>query len=121
MAGGEIIASVVPNHHCRDGTKSWLWEKLMQYIKVQWMHEFHDEPILIYSEIDDVGRESRKVEIYRNGDASFASKTISAGMSMLSVEPLPSPSEIALDPQFKIEGIDEEEFDKIWDMYARKK
>jgi hypothetical protein len=93
----------------------------MQHIKVQWMHEFHDEPILIYSEIDDVGWELRKVEIYRNGDASFASKTISAGMSMLSVEPLPSPSEIASDPQFKIEIINQAEFDNIWDMYTRQK
>ncbi|HEY7646529.1 MAG TPA: hypothetical protein VH858_15925 [Hyphomicrobiales bacterium] len=93
----------------------------MQYIKVQWMHEFRDEPILIYSEIDDVGWELRKVEIYRNGYASFASKTISAGTSMLSVEPLPSPSEIASDPQFKTERINKEEFDNIWDRYTRKK
>ncbi len=92
----------------------------MRYIKVRWIHDFRDEPVLIYSEIDDVGWELRKVEIYRNGNASFASNAISAG-SMLSIEPLPSLSEIASDPQFETEIISKEQFDNIWDIYAERK
>jgi hypothetical protein len=93
----------------------------MQYIQVRWIHDFRDEPILIYCEIDDVGWELRKVEIYRNGDVSFASKAISAGASVLSTEPLPSLSEIASDTQFETEIISKEEFDNIWVTYTEKK
>ena len=38
----------------------------MTYIKVQWIHNFEDEPILLYSELDSMRNEVRKVEVYKN-------------------------------------------------------
>lgn len=33
------------------------------YLRVEWHHEHEDEPIVLYSEIED-GLETRKVEVY---------------------------------------------------------
>ena len=39
----------------------------MQYVLVEWDHDLDDEPYLVYSELDDCRRETRRVEFYRNG------------------------------------------------------
>lgn len=39
----------------------------MNYVLVEWDHDLDDEPYLIYSELDDGRRETRRVEFYRNG------------------------------------------------------
>ncbi|WP_353885443.1 DUF6881 domain-containing protein [Acinetobacter bereziniae] len=36
----------------------------MQYLKVEWMHDFLDEPIFLYSELDKNRNELRKVEVF---------------------------------------------------------
>ena len=33
----------------------------MKYIKVRWIHDFEDDPILIYSELDENRFETRKI------------------------------------------------------------
>ena len=44
----------------------------MEYIKVYWMHDFIDEPIILYSELDEKRFEVRKIEIYRNNRIAYA-------------------------------------------------
>lgn len=44
----------------------------MTYIKVQWIHDFEDEPILLYSELDSMRNEVRKVEVYKNNELGYA-------------------------------------------------
>lgn len=46
----------------------------MQYLKVQWIHEFEDEPALICPEYDDEGWETRKTEVYRDGRYGYATE-----------------------------------------------
>lgn len=39
----------------------------MQYVLVEWTHDQVDEPTLIYSELDENRRETRRVAFYQNG------------------------------------------------------
>ncbi|WP_246797477.1 DUF6881 domain-containing protein [Burkholderia perseverans] len=86
----------------------------MKYIKVKWLHSLDDEPVFMYSELDDARWEVRKVEVFADGRRGFASPLESVGGSGLSKEPLPLIEEIALDPQFEPVEIAEAEFEKIW-------
>lgn len=87
----------------------------MRYIKVRWEHNFSDEPVTIYSELDDYRNEIRKVEIYRDGRVGYASIGFEHGGSALSKEPLPPFEEINEDAQFNLEEIGQEEFDVVWE------
>ena len=88
----------------------------MEYIKVKWVHTHPDEPVLLYSEIDENGWETRKVEVYTDGRVGFAdsSETTASTNTKLSLEPLPSIAEISSDPQFEPIEITKEEFEAVW-------
>jgi hypothetical protein len=86
----------------------------MKYIKVFWKHTHPDEPVLLYSELDGDHWEIRKVEIFRHGGIGYASRTDSTGPTRLGIEPIPSLSKIASDPEFDPIEITEEEFEKVW-------
>ncbi|GAA5212350.1 DUF6881 domain-containing protein [Microbacterium kyungheense] len=86
---------------------------MISYLKVVWHHEFDDEPVFLFSEIED-GWEIRKVEKFRDGRSQYAGPEGSTGDTMLSETPMPSPAEIAEDPQFTLETIDTEDFDLEW-------
>jgi len=87
----------------------------MRYLRVQWLHFHPDEPVEIYSEINDDGWEVRKVEVFPDGSVGFASSSEGIGSTMLSVEPLPALEEIRSDPQFKPIEIGRQEFEKVWE------
>ncbi|MHA6194720.1 DUF6881 domain-containing protein [Pseudomonas wadenswilerensis] len=85
----------------------------MKYLKVEWIHDFPDEPIFIYSELDDANWELRKVEVFRDGS------TLAAGGGVrseghLSDEPLPGNDEISQDSQFILKEIDHGDFEIAW-------
>lgn len=86
----------------------------MKYICVKWNHSFPDEPVILFSELDDARWEIRKVEIYRNGCKGYASTSATFGGTRLGLEPDPSLEEIASDPQFEPKEISREEFEQIW-------
>ena len=88
----------------------------MEYIKVRWLHKNPDEPILLYSELDDERWETRKLEIFRDGRICRASSLEEAGGSRLGVEPVPSLTDINGDPEFQAESISESEFDCAWQV-----
>ena len=88
----------------------------MQYLKVDWLHDFLDEPICIYSEIDDERYELRKIEKFRNGHLGFASENIQTGTTFLSEAIFPENEEIALDTQFQICVIYQIEFEELWNI-----
>jgi hypothetical protein len=50
----------------------------MQYIKVVWKHDHPEEPIVLYSELDEDRWEVRKVEVFRVGSAGYATATSSS-------------------------------------------
>jgi hypothetical protein len=86
----------------------------MRYIHVQWLHSFPNEPVDLYSELDDVGWETRKLEVFRDGTVGFASRTESTGDTDLGEIPVPPLEEIAADPQFRPTLIAKEEFERLW-------
>ena len=79
-----------------------------------WHHTFSEEPIILYSEIDDEGWETRKVYIFRTGPPGIASSSKTARNVFLSNTKMPSISEIASDPQFSPREIDQYEFEDVW-------
>lgn len=86
----------------------------MKYIAVKWKHQHPDEPILLYSEVDDTGWETRKVNVYSDGRNGYADQSEATGDTQLSSEPLPALEEIASDPQFEPTEITKDQFEQIW-------
>jgi hypothetical protein len=86
----------------------------MKYLMVDWLHNFSDEPIKIYSEIDEQRNEVRKIELFRDGKIGYATETVEFGGCGLSECPIPEIEEIATNPQFKPIEITREEFEEVW-------
>lgn len=86
----------------------------MTYIKVYWKHNFSDEPIFLFSELDDNRNEIRKVEVYKNDLMGYAWGDISSNGTYLSECELPELGVINEDAQFEGIEIRKEEFEKIW-------
>lgn len=85
-----------------------------KYIKVQWLHDFESEPVMIYVELDENRNELRKVEVYRDGHHDFSDGSRSTGNTKLSEEPIPLILDINQDVQFEATPIQQEEFEAIW-------
>lgn len=90
----------------------------MKYLMVEWCHSFSNEPVELYSEIDEDGWEVRKVEVYADGSSGYADAHTQTKGSGLSKERLPSFEEIAADPQFNPREISADEFDQIWRSFV---
>ncbi len=86
----------------------------MNYFRVKWHHA--DEPIEIYSELDPQGWETRKVELFSNGQATFASANQRSGDSGLAEVPWPSLTEIERQAEFQVTPINQVEFEQVWKM-----
>jgi hypothetical protein len=84
------------------------------YLKVQWKHQFEDEPVLLYSELDSERWEKRKVEVFKDGRLVPAACGLRSGKTRLGEEPLPGMAEIAADPQFVPVEITAQEFEEVW-------
>ena len=87
----------------------------MKYVKVRWIHTSPDEPVMLYSELNDGLWELRKVEVYADGRADFADREERSGSTKLGIEPLPPLEEIAADPEFEPVVISAEEFETAWE------
>jgi hypothetical protein len=86
----------------------------MRYIKVIWKHQQRDDPIRLYSELNDESWEVRKVEVFRDGFLGYASRSESRGSTFLGLVPVPPLAEIAADPEFEPKEIEKGEFDEMW-------
>lgn len=93
----------------------------MTYIKVYWKHNFPDEPILLFSELDDKRNEIRKVEVFKDKLIGYAEEKISKNGTFLSECELPELSIINKDLQFEGLEISKEEFESIWKKAINKK
>jgi len=87
----------------------------MKYVKVRWIHTSSDQPVMLYSELNDENWELRKVEVYADGRADFADREEQSGSTKLGIEPLPPLEEIAADPEFEPVVISAEEFEAAWE------
>ncbi len=86
----------------------------MKYIKVRWIHNDSNEPVWLFSELDNASWEIRKIEIFADGSCGFAGQGSEAGGSSLGRAPLPPIREIAADSQFVPVEIEAEEFEQMW-------
>jgi hypothetical protein len=86
----------------------------MEYLKVEWIHQWNDEPIVIYSEMDDYRQETRKIEVFRDGRVGYAVGEVTQGGTLLSETPLPPLHRIASDRQFKPHEITQQSFERVW-------
>ena len=86
----------------------------MNYIRVGWKHQHINEPVILYSELDDNRFEVRKIEVFRSGQRGYASAEGSSGQTRLGIVAVPDLSEIAKGPQFEPVEITREEFEATW-------
>ena len=84
------------------------------YLRVLWEHDLPNEPIDLYSEVDEDGYETRKVEIYRDGRRDYADESSHTGTTMLSDVPIGTVDDIADQPEFTPTRISQEDFDAVW-------
>jgi hypothetical protein len=85
------------------------------YLRVRWLHEFSDEPVELWSELDGERFETRKLEIFRDVAGGYASAGEAVGGTQLGKVPLPPLSEIATYPQFEPEEISQAAFEQRWE------
>jgi hypothetical protein len=86
----------------------------MMYLKVEWHHEFADEPTVLYSEVDSSGYETRKVEKYRDGRLGWADKSAAMGSTQLGEVPIGPIEDIASQDEFSPTIINVDEFEELW-------
>jgi hypothetical protein len=87
----------------------------MNYICIRWKHSSADDPVLLYSEIDEKRFETRKVEVFADGKRGYASSTESSGTTQLGKAPIPALVKISYDPQFEPAEITKGEFEGVWE------
>jgi len=85
-----------------------------EYLKVRWLHQDPQYPILLFSEIGKDRYELRKVEVYADGRLEFAAEEWCTGDTALGDLPVPPAAEIAADPQFIVESTSPTEFEAMW-------
>ncbi|WP_333754206.1 DUF6881 domain-containing protein [Streptomyces sp. IBSBF 3352] len=86
----------------------------MEYIRVDWHHEFEDEPVTYYSEIDDGRWEVRAVREYRDGRLEWADGSHESGDAVLAERPFPQLEEISGQSEFDAMRIEVSEFERLW-------
>jgi hypothetical protein len=89
------------------------------FIRVRWIHASLDDPVELWSELDQERFEVRKVEIWQNGRTGFASPDQHSEGTMLSEKPVPRLDAIAADPQFEPTEISKLEFEQCWRANVR--
>jgi hypothetical protein len=85
-----------------------------RFLKSWWHHDLPDEPVLLYSHVDDAGMEVRKIEIYRDGRRDWADEAHATGETRLSETEIPSVEEIDDQPEFDAIEISADEFQTAW-------
>ena len=88
----------------------------LRYIRVDWLHDDVNEPISMYSELDDSSWELRKVEVFRDGRMGFADASEALDSTWLGLLPVPAIDEIARSPEFMPSEITRDEFDRVWNQ-----
>lgn len=86
----------------------------MRYLKARWHHEFPDEAVFWFHELDEHGRETRKVVVFRDGRKERAGPAEETPYAILSSEPVPSVDEINAESEFQAEEIGQAEFEEVW-------
>jgi hypothetical protein len=86
------------------------------YLLVRWKHEHPDEPVVLYSELDEARMERRKIDIFPDGRWRYADGHEEVGGTTLGEAPTPSVEQLNADPAFEAEEIAGAEFEKLWEV-----
>lgn len=87
---------------------------MVWHLRVQWHHSFPEEPVELYSEVDDEGYETRKVQVFRDGRAERADADTETATTGLSEVPIGSIEEIGSQDEFSPSVISVAEFEHMW-------
>jgi hypothetical protein len=86
---------------------------VVSHFACRWDHDFPEEPIHLYEEIDEARMEVRKVEEFRDGRLVRAD-SINDGPTSLSWEPVPPLADIDAQIEFTIEPLTADQFAAVW-------
>ena len=87
---------------------------VVTYFKAAWHHAHPDEPVLLYSELDEDRFEVRTVEEFRDGTRLRADAEHPDGETGLGQCAVPPDSEIESDPEFSVLTTTEGEFSRVF-------
>jgi len=86
----------------------------MRYVDVFWRHSNPEDPVRLVSELDADGWELRKLEIFANGRAAYASGDVEEGDTRLGEAPVPPLEQINATGEFEGREIDAAAFEALW-------
>ena len=89
---------------------------MVWYLRVEWHHEFPEEPVELYSEVGDDGYETRKVCLFRDGRLERADENAETALTGISEVPVGSVEEIASEEELSAKLIDRGEFERLWNQ-----
>ncbi|MEV0950722.1 hypothetical protein [Promicromonospora sp. NPDC050249] len=81
--------------------------------RVQWLHDDPEDPVVLWAHVVD-GWEVRKVDEFPDGSLAWADGEHESDSTGLGTVPVPAPEEIESDPQFLVELVTREVFDRVW-------
>lgn len=81
--------------------------------RVQWLHDDPEDPVVLWAHVVD-GWEVRKVDEFADGSLAGADGEHESGSTGLGTVPVPAPEVIGADPQFLIELVERDAFDRVW-------
>jgi hypothetical protein len=81
--------------------------------RVRWIHANAEDPVALWAHVVD-GWELRKVDEFADGGLAWADGENETKSTGLGTVPVPSPEEIAADPQFVVEVVEHEAFELVW-------
>jgi hypothetical protein len=86
----------------------------MLHICVRWLQDGASEPVWLFSELDDGGREARKVSIWGSGSHTCSLQGVELRDRTIAREPFPGFAALAMSPRFQVQEITPAAFDLVW-------
>jgi hypothetical protein len=74
-----------------------------------------DDPVTVYTELDEERWEVRRVDLFSGGRATYADAKGSTGNTALADTPVGSLAELSTDARFELVEIGRDEFEEAWD------
>lgn len=85
----------------------------MEYLLVTWEHNFIDDPIKFYMELDEDRNQLRVIEVYEDNKIAYASLSKEYN-TFLAKEKYPTIEELNSMEEFKGSYITKDEFEDLW-------
>jgi hypothetical protein len=96
----------------------------MEWIKIDWINTYEDEPYVIFMELTDDRQNTRKIELYKNGKIGYAIGEIEINGVRLNEEKFPTVNEYNIlnleqhptddDEVLLASNIGKDEFEDLW-------